>query len=59
MPYSAEGYRKRAEECVRLAHMANDDMIRASILRLRQSYLEVARNLESEMGQNDDLPRRN
>jgi hypothetical protein len=38
-------YAQRAEECVRLAAMAQDEMIRAELLRLRQTYLNVAAKL--------------
>ncbi len=53
MPYTAEGYRKRAEECVSLANATTDPMLQAAILRLRQDYLHTSARLE-EMGK--DLP---
>jgi hypothetical protein len=47
MPYSVTGYRTRAEECVRLANLARDDMVQTELLRLRQSYLRIAERLEA------------
>lgn len=44
---SVEGYEVRAEECVRLANMAQDDMVRAELLKLRQTYLRVAERLRA------------
>jgi hypothetical protein len=46
MPFSPEGYLARAEECVRLANMAKDAMIRRNLLELRQTYLKIAENLQ-------------
>jgi len=40
-------YPERAEECVRLANLASDDMIRAELLRLRQTYLNIAARLKA------------
>jgi hypothetical protein len=45
MTYSAKGYEVRAEECVRLANMAEDELIRRELLTLRQSYLQTAKRL--------------
>jgi hypothetical protein len=45
MTYSENGYRFRAEECVRLANATDDDMLRSAILGLRQQYLQIARRL--------------
>ncbi|HUC63249.1 MAG TPA: hypothetical protein VMF53_14965 [Alphaproteobacteria bacterium] len=50
MPYTAEGYRRRAEECVRLANLAREEMVQSELLRLRQSYLRIAERLEREAG---------
>ena len=44
-PYSADGYETRAEECVRLANLAADEMIRRELLVLRQAYLQTAARL--------------
>ena len=55
MPYSADGYEARAEECVRLANESTDEMIRRELLLLRQSYLKTAvrlRGLSGEEGKN-------
>lgn len=48
MPYSIAGYQIRAEECVRLANLARDDMVQTELLRLRQSYLRIAERLEAQ-----------
>lgn len=53
MPYTAESYVKRAEECVRLANATADAMLSAALLRLRQDYLRIAYNLADNRG----LPR--
>ena len=45
MIYSANAYMVRAEECVRLANIATDDLIRRELLMLRQSYLQTADRL--------------
>ena len=45
MPYSANAYLVRAEECVRLANIATDELIRRELLILRQSYLQTADRL--------------
>jgi hypothetical protein len=47
MPYSAPGYETRAEECVRLANLTSDEMIRGQLLTLRQTYLKTAGRLRS------------
>jgi len=46
MPYSAEGYKQRAEECVRVANLAKDPMLQNAILRLRQDYLAISHRLD-------------
>jgi hypothetical protein len=45
MPKSIQQYEARAEECVRLANLTDDDMIRAVLLKLRQDYLATADRL--------------
>lgn len=47
MPFSVRGYLARAEECVRLANLTKDEMLRLAILRQRQSYLAYAAQLKS------------
>jgi hypothetical protein len=42
---SAKAYEIRAEECVRLANLAKDDIIRSELLTLRQNYLQTAERL--------------
>jgi len=46
MGYGATGYQNRAEECVRLANLAEDELIRRELLTLRQSYLQTAERLK-------------
>ena len=48
MPYSIEGYEVRAEECVRLANQANDQLVRSELLKLRQTYLHIAERLRQQ-----------
>ena len=48
MPYSIEGYEARADECVRLANQASDQLIRSELLKLRQTYLHVAERLRQQ-----------
>jgi hypothetical protein len=55
MPYTPEGYRARAEECVRLANLTTDRMLSAELLKLRQSYLVVAARLK-EINNRKDQP---
>jgi hypothetical protein len=51
MTYSAEGYEKRAAECVVLANQARDSLIQAELLKLRQTYLHIAKRLrQTEVG---------
>ena len=45
VPQSVKAYETRAEECVRLANLAKDDIIRSELLRLRQNYLQTAERL--------------
>jgi len=37
----------RAEECVRLANLSTDDVVRAELLRLRQTFLRSAERLRA------------
>ena len=45
MSYTEIGYEQRAEECVRLAALAADEMIKSELLKLRQTYLQIASRL--------------
>lgn len=49
MSYNVEGFKFRAAECVRLANLAQDQMIQRELLSLRQVYLKAAERL-SEIG---------
>jgi hypothetical protein len=53
MVYSAKSFETRAEECVRLANVAKDDLIRKELLQLRQSYLQTADRLKKIEPQDD------
>jgi len=48
MAYSVQGYTNRAEECVELANLAKDSMIRMELLKLRQTYLTIAERLRRQ-----------
>ena len=48
MPYTVEGYEGRAQECVRLAANTDDAMLRTELLKLRQTYLNVAERLRRQ-----------
>ena len=48
MPYSVQGYEARAEECVHLANQANDQLVRMELLKLRQTYLNIAERLKQQ-----------
>lgn len=48
MPYTIEGYEDRAQECVRLASGTKDPMLRTELLKLRQTYLNIAERLRSQ-----------
>lgn len=56
MPFSIAGYEGRAQECVELANQAKDQMIRAELLKLRQTYLKIAERLRRQ-GFETELPR--
>ena len=43
--HNAIGYKKHAEECVRLANLTADDLIQKELLTLRQAYLQTAERL--------------
>lgn len=48
MPYSVLGYEERAKECVRLANLAVDQLVRRELLNLRQTYLNIAERLKRQ-----------
>jgi hypothetical protein len=48
-PYTASGYEKRALECVTLANQAIDPLVQSELLKLRQTYLKIARLLREQM----------
>jgi hypothetical protein len=48
MPYSVMGYKERAEECVKLANLADDELVRRELLNLRQTYLNIAERLKRQ-----------
>jgi hypothetical protein len=48
VPHSIKGYEDRAQECVRLANAASDQMVSAELLKLRQTYLNIAERLRSQ-----------
>jgi len=50
MAYDVEAFRFRAEECVRLANLAKDEMIQRELLSLRQSYLRTVERLAGMAG---------
>jgi hypothetical protein len=59
MSYNVEGFRFRAEECVRLANLSKDQMIQRELLSLRQVYLKAADRLSefsSPPGQGQTRP---
>lgn len=49
--FTAAACEQRAEECVRLANLTADEIVRAEILTLRQAHLAKARRIvELEQG---------
>jgi len=58
MPYTVEGYEDRAQECVRLASSTEDSMLRTELLKLRQTYLNVAERLRRQGFEVVDTQRR-
>lgn len=48
VPHSIKGYEDRAQECVRLANATSDQMISAELLKLRQTYLNIAERLRNQ-----------
>ena len=45
MPTGSRGYDMRAEECIRLASVTEDNILRRELLTLRQTYLRIASRL--------------
>lgn len=45
--YSADAYGQRAQERTRLANLTQEDLIQRELLKLRQTYLEIAKRLRS------------
>jgi hypothetical protein len=43
-----EDYLARAEECVRLANLTNDQFIKRELLTLRQTFLRTAEHLRKK-----------
>jgi len=41
----SRGYDMRAEECIRLASVTEDNILRRELLTLRQTYLRIASRL--------------
>lgn len=56
MLYDADSFIARAEECVKLANAAKDELIRKELLQLRQSYLQTAERLK-KMNKPADKPK--
>lgn len=48
MPYSIEEFKARAQECVRLANLTDDELMRIELLKLRKAYVEIARRLRDQ-----------
>jgi hypothetical protein len=48
MPYSVQGYKERADQCVKLANLADDELVRRELLNLRQTYLKIADRLKRQ-----------
>jgi len=45
VPFSVTGYKERAVECAHLASLTDDEVLRAELLKLRKTYLEIAARL--------------
>ncbi|MEI9993499.1 MAG: hypothetical protein WDM91_02805 [Rhizomicrobium sp.] len=48
MPYTVQGYETRAQECVELASQAKDALVRMELLKIRQTYLNIAERLRRQ-----------
>ena len=59
MPYSSEGYERRADECVRLANLTTDEIVQRELLLLRQTYLQSAAKLRRLSGNSSGSGARN
>ena len=46
VPFSAEGYWRRAEECLRLAADTADQLIRSELLNLARLYARLAHAMQ-------------
>ena len=55
LSYGPTGYEKRAEECVRLANLTDEEDVRRELLMLRQGYLRADQRLRRlATGRDDD-----
>jgi hypothetical protein len=57
MPFSAEGYRARADECLRLASDTADRLIRSELLKLAQLYARLAQAMQRPEREETSLAR--
>lgn len=48
MSYTVEGYEDHARECVRLANLTDDELVRIELLKPRQTYLQIAQRLREQ-----------
>ena len=46
MTYTVQGYEARAAECIKLANQAQDQLVQMELLKLRQTYLNIAQRLQ-------------
>lgn len=57
MPFSAEGYRARTDECLRLASDTADGLIRSELLKLAQLYARLAQAMRDSEQEKTPLAR--
>jgi hypothetical protein len=57
MPFSAEGYQARADECVRLASDTADRLVRSELLNLAQLYARLAQAMQGPVQAETSLAR--
>ena len=48
MSYNVDGYETRASECVWLADLTDDELVRSELLKLCQAYLHIALRLREQ-----------
>jgi len=57
MSYSVRGYEDRVAECTWLANSTDDNLIQIELLKMRQTYVQIAARLRAQGF--EERPKRN